>query len=403
MTLLATRLNRIQPSPTLAMTAKAAELKAQGKDIISLSAGEPDFDTPDHIQQAAIEAMRKGMTRYTPVEGTLALRQAIQAKFLRDNNLSFEPDQITVGNGAKQVIFNALLATVGEGDGVIIPAPYWVSYPDMVHLCGGTSVIVPCGEKDQFKLTPEALEASITPKTKWLILNSPGNPTGRVYTKEELAALARVLTRHPQVYILCDDIYEYLVYDQTAFDTLAAVAPDLQDRILTVNGVSKAYAMTGWRIGYGAGPKALVKAMTMLQSHSTSNACSISQAAAATALTGSHEFLKEWVGVFQARRDMALEIINATPGLSCLKPEGAFYLYISCAGVMGKTTPDGKRINTDNGFALYLLETAGIACVSGDAFGLCPYIRISYALDTGLLREACLRIQKAVGTLKEGV
>lgn len=399
MTLLATRLNRIQPSPTLAMTAKASELKAQGKDVISLSAGEPDFDTPAHIRQAAVDAMKKGMTRYTLVEGTLALRQAIQAKFLRDNHLSFAVDQITVGNGAKQVIFNAFLATVGEGDEVIIPAPYWVSYPDMVHVCGGTSVVVPCGEEGHFKLTPQALEAAITPKTKWLILNSPGNPTGRVYTPEELTALADVLVRHPHVYVLCDDIYEYLVYDQTIFTTLATVSPALQDRILTVNGVSKAYAMTGWRIGYGAGPKPLVKAITMIQSHSTSNACSLSQAAAVTALTAPHGFLQEWVGVFQARRDMALEIINATPGLLCLKPEGAFYLYISCAGVMGKTTADEKKIITDNDFALYLLESVGIACVSGGAFGLSPYIRISYALETELLRDACYRIQKAVEQL----
>lgn len=399
MALLADRLKRIGASPTLAMTAKAAELKAKGRDIISLSAGEPDFDTPDHIKQAAIQAMAKGMTKYTPVEGLPALRQAIQEKFLRDNQLTFDIDQITVGNGAKQVIFNALLATVEEGDEVIIPAPYWVSYPDMVHLCGGTSVIVPCAEQGHFKLTAEALEAAITPKTKWLILNSPGNPTGRVYHKDELNALANVLTRRPHVYILCDDIYEYLVYDQTPFATLATVAPTLQDRILTVNGVSKSYAMTGWRIGYGAGPKPLIKAITMVQSHSTSNACSLSQAAAITALTSSHGFIKTWGEAFQARRDLALEMINATPGLSCFKPEGAFYLYISCSGIIGKTTPHGRKIETDNDFTLYLLESVGIASVSGDSFGLSPYIRISYAIETELLREACHRIQKAVGQL----
>jgi len=396
MDFLAGRLKCIHPSPTLAMTAKAAELKANGQDIISLSAGEPDFDTPDHIKQGAIEAMAKGQTKYTPVEGMLALRKAIQAKFLADNQLTYGVDQITVSNGAKQVIFNALLATVQEGDEVIIPAPYWVSYPDMVHLCSGTAVIVHCTEDDHFKLTPETLEKAITPKTKWLVLNSPGNPTGRVYHEEELQALGEVLVKHPHVYIICDDIYEYLVYDQTPFSTLATVVPALQDRILTVNGVSKSYAMTGWRIGYGAGPKSLIKAITMIQSHSTSNASSISQAATITALTGPHDFIASWVETFQSRRDLALEIINATPGLACFKPEGAFYLYISCAGVIGKTTPQGKTLHTDNEFALYLLESVGIASVSGDAFGLSPYFRISYAIDTGLLREACNRIQKAV-------
>jgi aspartate aminotransferase len=399
MEFLASRLKRIHPSPTLAMTARAAELKAQGQDIISLSAGEPDFDTPDHIKQAAIEALAKGMTKYTPVEGMLGLRKAIQEKFLRDNQLSFGVDQITVGNGAKQVIFNALLATVEEGDEVIVPAPYWVSYPDMVHLCGGTCKIVHCTEEDHFKLTAQSLEKAITPKTKWLILTSPDNPTGRVYDRDEYTALGEVLAKHPHVYVICDDIYEYLIYDQMTFATLASVVPALQDRILTVNGVSKSYAMTGWRIGYGAGPKPLIKAITMIQSHSTSNACSISQNAAITALTASHDFIKSWVETFQARRDLALEIINATPGLSCIKPEGAFYLYISCHGVIGKTTPQGKKIATDNDFALYLLESVGIASVSGDSFGLSPYFRISYAIGTELLREACNRIQKAVKAL----
>lgn len=399
MTLLARRLSLIQPSPTLVMTARAAELKAQGQDIISLSAGEPDFDTPEPIKQAAIKAMSEGKTKYTAVEGLLPLRKAIQDKLSRDNQLTYGVDQITVGNGAKQIIFNAFIATVEAGDEVIIPAPYWVSYPDMVHLCSGTSVIVPCGEASNFKLTPEALEAAITPKTKWLILNSPGNPTGRVYDTAELKALGDVLMRHPHVYVLSDDIYEHLVYDQTAYVTLATVAPALQERILTVNGVSKSHSMTGWRIGYGAGPKPLIKAITMIQSHSTSSACTISQAAAIEALTGSQDFLKSWVATFQARRDMALEIINATPGLSCLKPEGAFYLYISCAGIMGKTTPQGKKITTDNELALYLLESVGVASVSGDAFGLSPYIRISYAIETSVLKDACHRIQKAVQQL----
>lgn len=399
MSLIAQRLSLIQPSPTLAMTARAAELKAQGQDIISLSAGEPDFDTPEHIKQAAIQAMSEGKTKYTAVEGLLPLRKAIQEKLLRENQLTYAVDQIMVGNGAKQVIFNAFIATVGEGDEVIIPAPYWVSYPDMVHLCGGTSVIVPCGEESNFKLTPEALEAAITPKTKWLILNSPGNPSGRVYDMAELKALADVLARFPYVYVLSDDIYEHLVYDDTVFTTLATVAPALQERILTVNGVSKSHSMTGWRIGYGAGPKPLIKAITMIQSHSTSSACTISQAAAITALTGSQEFLKAWAGTFQERRDMALAILNATPGLSCIKPEGAFYLYVSCAGLIGKTTPQGKKITTDNDFALYLLESEGVASVSGDAFGLSPYFRISYALETSLLKDACYRIQKAAQQL----
>jgi aspartate aminotransferase len=399
MTLLANRLTRISPSPTLAMSARAAELKAQGQNIINLSTGEPDFDTPDHIKQAAIEAMQKGLTKYTLVEGTLALRKAIQDKFLQDNNLTYGVDQITVGNGAKQVIFNALLATVNEGDEVIIPAPYWVSYPDMVHVCGGTPIIVHCTETDHFKLTATALEAAITPKTKWLILNSPSNPTGRVYLADELKSLAEVLERHPHVYVICDDIYEYLMFDELPFTSLGTVARGLVERILTVNGVSKSYAMTGWRIGYGAGPKILIKAMSMLQSHSTSNACSISQSAATKALTSSRDFIKDWVQIFQDRRAMALKIINDTPGLSCAKPEGAFYLYISCAGIIGKTTPQGKKIATDNDFALYLLEEAGVASVSGDAFGLSPYFRISYALDTELLKQGCLSIQKAVQEL----
>lgn len=399
MSFLAHRLSLVQPSPTLAMTARAAELKAEGRDIISLSVGEPDFDTPEHVKQAAIQAMVEGKTKYTAVEGLLPLRKAIQQKFLRDNQLTYGVDQITVGNGAKQIIFNAFVATVEEGDEVIIPAPYWVSYPDMVHLCSGKSVIVPCGEESNFKLTAEALEATITPKTKWLILNSPGNPTGRVYEARELTALAEVLARHPHIYVLSDDIYEQLVYDQTVYVTLATVAPALQDRILTVNGVSKSHSMTGWRIGYGAGPKTLIKAMNMIQSHSTSNACSISQAAAIAALTDSQDFLKTWVATFQERRNIALEIINATPGLSCVKPEGAFYLYISCAGVIGKMTSQGKKITTDNDFALYLLDSAGVSSVSGDAFGLSPYIRISYALETSILKEACHRIQKAVEQL----
>lgn len=400
MSFLAARLSRIQPSPTLAITAKAAALKAEGKDIISLSAGEPDFDTPETIKQAAIQAMAQGQTKYTAVDGTVPLKKAIQQKLKNDNSLSYDLDQITVSTGGKQVIFNALLATIEEGDEVIIPAPYWVSYPDIVHLCGGESVIIPCTEENGFKLIPEQLDRVITPQTKWLILNSPSNPTGSVYTREELKSLAAVLVKHPHVHILSDDIYEYLIYDHHSFDTLATVAPELVDRILIVNGVSKAYAMTGWRIGYGAGPQKLIKAMTMLQSQSTSNACSIAQAAAVEALTGPQTFLKDWRKSFSTRRDLVVSALNTIPGIQCRSPEGAFYVYANCRGVIEKETPSGTTIKNDNDFALYLLDHMGVAVVHGEAFGLSPYFRISYATSEQNLTEACNRIKKAVEELR---
>lgn len=399
MSLLSTRLSLIQPSPTLAMSAKASALKEQGINVISLSVGEPDFDTPEFVQEAAIQAIQSGMTKYTPVEGTTALKKAIQAKFQKDNQLDYDLSQIMAGTGGKQNIFNALMATLNQGDEVVIPAPYWVSYPDIVNLFGGKSVTVACTEDNNFKLTPEQLEAAITEKTKWLILNSPSNPTGEVYGQEELEALGAVLRHHPQVYIMSDDIYEHLVYDGIEFKTLATVCPDLKDRILIINGVSKSYSMTGWRLGYSAGPAPLIKAMTMLQSQSTSNPSSISQAAAAASLAGDQSFLREWRTSFMARRDLVWTLINAIPGLSCRKPGGAFYLYVNCQTMIGKTMPTGKTIQNDNDFALYLLEQARVAVVSGDAFGLSPYFRISYATSEDVLREACQRIKEAVEIL----
>lgn len=394
------RMTRIKPSPTLAIAARAAEMKALGNDVIGLAAGEPDFDTPQHIKDAAITALSRGKTKYTAVEGTLGLREAIAKKFKRDNNLTYQPDQIIVGVGAKQIIFNAFLATLNPGDEVIIPAPFWVSYPDMVELAEGVPIIVRCTTEDHLKLTPEALEENITPRTKWLILNSPNNPSGMVYTKAELQGLAEVLRRFPHVHILSDDIYEHLIYDGMEFNTLADVAPDLKERILTINGVSKTYAMTGWRIGYGAGPHALIKAMTILQSQSTSNANSISQEATVAALEGPQDFLAEWKKRYKERRDKAFEIFNATPGLTCLKPQGAFYIYPSCAALMGKQTPSGVTIASDTDLAAYLLESVGVAVVPGAAFGLSPYFRISYAMDTDLLLEACHRISQAIQLLK---
>ncbi|HVY13146.1 MAG TPA: pyridoxal phosphate-dependent aminotransferase [Alphaproteobacteria bacterium] len=397
--MLAQRLSRIQPSPTMAVTQKAAELKSAGRDVIGLGAGEPDFDTPDHVKEAAYAAIRNGQTKYTAVAGTPELKKAIQAKFKRENGLDYAADQIIVSNGGKHVIFNAILATVDEGDEVIIPAPYWVSYPDMVMLAGGNPVIVACPPESNFKMKPAALEAAITPKTKWLILNSPSNPTGAAYTKDELRALADVLLRHPQVNIICDDIYEHLLYDGLEFFTLAQVEPKLYTRTLTMNGASKAYSMTGWRIGYAGGPKHLIKAMADVQSHSTSNPCSISQAATVAALNGPQDFLKDWVKSFQARRDLVVSMLNQSQGLSCKKPEGAFYVYPSCAGVIGKKTPEGKVIQTDSDFVEYLLESEGVAAVQGVAFGLSPHFRISYATSTELLEKACQRIQRACANL----
>jgi aspartate aminotransferase len=399
MPFLADRLDAIKPSPTIAVTGRARALKAEGRDIISMSVGEPDFDTPDHIKAAAIAAIQNGDTKYTDVDGTVALKKAICEKFKRENNLDYKIENITVGTGGKQVLYNALMATLNVGDEVIIPAPYWVSYPDMVLLAEGTPVFVTCGENASFKLRPEALEQAITAKTKWLILNSPSNPTGAGYTKEELLALAEVLRRHPNVYVMTDDMYEHLGYDGWKFATIAEVAPDLIDRVLTVNGVSKAYAMTGWRIGYAGGPVGLIKAISKLQSQSTSNPSSISQAAALAALTGPMDFLAERNEKFRERRDLCVDLLNKAPGLTCLKPEGAFYVYPSCAGVIGKRTPDGKVITNDSDFVLFLLESEGVAAVQGTAFGLEPYFRLSYATSTENVIEACHRIQRFCASL----
>ncbi|MBI3420171.1 MAG: pyridoxal phosphate-dependent aminotransferase [Proteobacteria bacterium] len=397
---LAQRLARIQPSPTLAVTQKAAELKSAGRDVIGLGAGEPDFDTPDHIKAAAIDAIHKGQTKYTAVDGTPALKKAIIAKFKRENGLEYTPDQIIVSCGGKHVIYNAMMATVENGDEVIIPAPYWVSYPDMVILASGKPVIVPCMPEKNFKLQPAELERAITPRTKWLILNSPSNPTGAAYTKEELRALTEVLLRHPQVYILTDDIYEHLLYDGLEFNTIAQVEPQLYARTLTMNGASKAYSMTGWRIGYAGGPKEIVRAMAAIQGHSTTNPCSISQAAAVAALDGPQEFLKKWVETFKGRRDLVVGMLNQAKGLSCKSPQGAFYVYPSCAGCIGKKTPQGKTIQNDTDFVQYLLEAEGVAVVQGAAFGLSPHFRVSYATSTEALEKAGQRIQKACGALQ---
>lgn len=399
MSIVANRLSRIKPSPTIAVTNKAKELKAAGRDIIGLGAGEPDFDTPDFIKDAACKAIAAGETKYTAVDGTPALKDAIIAKFKRDNDLDYARDQITVGTGGKQVLYNALMASVNLGDEVLIPAPYWVSYPDMVLLAEGTPVTIECKPENNFKLTAEALEAAITPKTKWLIFNSPSNPTGGAYTRAELKELTNVLVKHPHVYIMTDDMYEHLVYDGFEFSTPAQIEPSLYDRTLTCNGVSKSYAMTGWRIGYAGGPKELIKAMSKIQSQSTSNPSSVSQAAALAALDGDQSFLAERNEVFKERRNMVVDLLNAAEGLECLKPEGAFYVYPSCAGLIGKKTPDGKIIESDEDFVTYLLESEGVACVQGAAFGLSPYFRISYATSTENLTEACARIQRACAAL----
>ncbi len=397
---LASSLSRIKPSPTIAVTNLARELRAAGRDIIGLGAGEPDFDTPDHIKEAAIAAIRRGETKYTAVDGTPQLKEAIVRKFRRDNGLDYEPAEITVGTGGKQVLYNAFMATVDAGDEVVIPAPYWVSYPDMVRLAGGEPVFVPCPAENGFRLRPEDLARAITPRTKWLVLNSPSNPTGAAYRREELAAIAEVLRAHPQVWVMTDDMYEHLVYDDFVFTTIAQVAPDLKPRTLTVNGVSKAYAMTGWRIGYAGGPRELIRAMATIQSQSTSNPCSISQAAAVAALDGDQSFLAERNRVFRERRDLVVSMLDRAPGLSCPKPEGAFYVYPSCAGVIGKRPPGGQPIANSEDFARYLLEDAGVAVVHGAAFGLDPHFRISYATATELLEEACRRIIRACERLE---
>ncbi|HJN21131.1 MAG: pyridoxal phosphate-dependent aminotransferase [Alphaproteobacteria bacterium] len=391
----AERLSRIKPSPTMAVTGRARELKAAGHDVIGLGAGEPDFDTPDHVKEAAIAAIQAGHTKYTAVDGTPELKEAICAKFKRDNSLDYTPAQINVGVGGKQVLFNALLATVEEDDEVIIPAPYWVSYPDIALLAGGTPVIVPSSAETGFRIRPEDLEAAITPRSKWLILNSPSNPSGAAYNRDELRAMADVLLRYPHVWVMVDDIYEKIVYDDFVFNTLAEIEPALYERTLTVNGVSKAFAMTGWRIGYAGGPEALIKAMGKIQSQSTSNPTSISQAAAVVALNGGQGFLVERNAAFKVRRDNVVAALNEVPGLSCLTPEGAFYVYPSCAGVVGRKTPDGTVIEDSEGFATYLLESVGVAVVHGTAFGLDPHFRISYATSDVVLAEACARIRKA--------
>jgi len=399
MSFLAQRLGRIKPSPTNMLTGRVAELKAEGRDIIGLGAGEPDFDTPDNIKQAAVEAIARGETRYTPIAGTMALRKAISAKFERENGLDYTPDQITVACGGKQVIYNALVATLDEGDEVIIPTPYWVSYPDMVMLAGGEPVFVEAAEDNGFKITGEQLEAAITPKTKWLLFNSPSNPTGGGYSRDDLRDLTDVLVRHDHVWTLSDDIYEHVIYDDFRFHSIAEVEPRLLDRTLTLNGVSKAYCMTGWRLGYGAGPIELIEAMNVVQSQSSTHTSSISQAAAIEALDGPQDFIAEHNRVFKERRDLVVSMLNQATGIACRTPEGAFYVYPSCAGVIGKTTPDGQAIATDADFATHLLDAEGVAVVPGVAFGLSPFFRISYATATAALEEACRRIQRACAGL----
>ncbi len=399
MTFLSDTLARVKPSPTIAVTTKAAALKAEGRDVIGLGAGEPDFDTPQNIKDAAKRAIDAGRTKYTAVDGIPELKAAICSKFLRENGLTYTPQQVSVGTGGKQILYNALMATCNPGDEVIIPAPYWVSYPDMVLLAGGTPVAVACGIESHFKLTPDQLEAAITPKTKWFIFNSPSNPTGAGYTRAELRALCDVLLRHPQVWIMSDDMYEHLVFDDFEFCTPAEVEPLLYDRTLTCNGVSKAYAMTGWRIGYAAGPVALIKAMGTIQSQSTSNPCSISQHAALEALTGPQDFLAPNRALFQGRRDLVVSMLNEAAGITCPKPEGAFYVYPDISGCIGKATPGGTVITNDEVFATALLEETGVAVVFGSAFGLSPNFRVSYATSDEVLREACARIQKFCASL----
>ncbi len=394
MAFISDRLARIKPSPTIAMTTRAADLRAQGRDIISLSAGEPDFDTPLNVRDAAKAAIDAGHTRYTAVDGTPSLKRAIADKFARENGLDYATTQITVGTGGKQILYNALMATLDDGDEVIVPAPYWVSYPDMVLLAGGTPVVVECDQAAGFRLTPDALEAAITPRTKWLILNSPSNPSGAGYDRAQMEALCDVLLRHPQVWVLADDIYEHLVFDGFEFCTPAQVEPRLKDRVLTMNGVSKSYAMTGWRIGYAAGPEPLIKAMAKLQSQSTSNPCSISQYAAEAALTGPQDYITDSRAVFQRRRDLVVAGLNECPGLDCPVPQGAFYVYPSMAGLIGRTSAAGTLIDSDEAFANALLDETGVAVVFGAAFGLSPHFRISYATGDDVLSDAVARIRR---------
>ncbi|ACS39855.1 MULTISPECIES: pyridoxal phosphate-dependent aminotransferase [Methylorubrum] len=397
---LADALSRVKPSATIAMTQKARELKASGVDVISLSVGEPDFDTPDHIKEAAIDAIRRGETKYPPVSGINPLREAIVKKFKRENGLDYKVSQTIVGTGGKHVIYNALLATLNPGDEVVIPRPYWVSYPEMVILCGGTPVFAETDMAHDFKLQPEELERVITGKTKWIILNSPSNPSGAAYTRDEMKKITDVLMRHPQVWVLTDDMYEHLTYGDFEFVTPAQVEPGLYERTLTMNGVSKAYAMTGWRIGYAAGPEQLIKAMDFVQGQQTSGASSISQWAAVAALDGTQEHLARFKAAFQERRDLVVSMLNQTNGLKCPVPEGAFYVYPSCAELIGKTTETGKTIGSDQDFVTELLQAEGVAAVHGSAFGLGPNLRISYATSNKTLEEACRRIQRFCGSLR---
>ena len=400
MAFLADALSRVKPSATIAVSHKARELKAKGRDIISLGAGEPDFDTPDNIKKAAIEALNRGETKYTAVAGIVELREAIAKKFKRENNLDYTANQVIVGTGGKQILFNAFMATLNPGDEVVIPAPYWVSYPEMVALCGGTPVFVGTTIDRSFKLQPEDLEKAITPRTKWFMFNSPSNPSGAAYSREELKALTDVLVRHPHVWILTDDMYEHLTFDDFKFVTPAEIEPSLYDRTLTMNGVSKSYAMTGWRIGYAAGPLQLIKAMDMIQGQQTSGTNSIAQWAALEALEGPQDFIHKNKAVFQGRRDLVVSMLNQAKGIKCPTPEGAFYVYPSCEGLIGKTAPTGKVIETDEDFVSELLESEGVAVVHGSAFGLGPNFRISYATSEALLEEACRRIQRFCAACK---
>jgi len=400
MTFIADRLKRIKPSMTVGINIKANALRAEGKDVLVLAAGEPDFDTPLNIRNAASEAMDSGLTRYVPGKGTPALQKAIQSKFLNDNNLQYDLDEIIVGVGGKHIIYNAMMATINPNDEVIIPAPFWVSYPDIVLLAEGKPVIVQCPESQNFKITADQLEKNITDKTKWLMLNSPSNPTGSLYSKHELKQLAEVLLEYPNVLVMSDDIYEKVIYDNLEFATIASVEPKLKDRCLTLNGVSKAYCMTGWRLGYCGASKEIIAAMNKIQSQSTTSTSSISMAAAVEALNGPQEFITNHNKAFVRRRDLVVNLLNSIDGLSCLTPQGAFYVYPSCEGVLGKETPDGKEISNDEDFMTYLLESEGIAGVHGAAFGLSPYFRLSYATSDEILKDACARIKRACEKLK---
>ena len=400
MSIIAARMAAIKPSPTMAIAGLALELKAAGRDVIALAAGEPDFDTPEHVKQAAYAAIAAGDTKYTAVDGTPALKKAVAAKFRRENGLDYGLQEISIAVGGKHIIYNAMMASLDPGDEVIIPAPYWVSYPDIVLLAGATPKFVMCPEENGFRMRPEDLDEAITPRTKWLILNSPSNPTGAAYDPAQLRGLTDVLVAHPHVWVLSDDIYEHLLYDGLTFATPAALEPRLRDRCLTMNGVAKAYAMTGWRIGYAGGPAELIRAMAKIQSQSTSSPCSISQAASVVALEGPQDFIAERARIFRERRDMVVEMLNQAPGLRCHKPEGAFYVYPSCAGVIGRSTPDGATLSSSEDFARYLLEKEGVALVPGAGFGMDPYVRISYATSNELLLEACRRIVRACEALR---